>query len=453
MLRRILVLASPFAFTVVFACSSDDTQVTPSPDAGSEGGADVVDFTVYAVDGVGRQKWSPVGGASAFLDTAGGQRIEATSDDSGQIVFKGVSFKDGPASITVYKSGRVMMTLVGVTPELVAKLPLPVAEFPAAGKNISFDIEPVTAAAAAESVKLTGMLNGKLDAANIVTLSASPSGGSFFQDSAATYSLDVPKGQPVKLVAMEWTKVTMTSTAWEETKQRWRAYDVPAQSADGTFDIDLAAGTTLTPTKVNVTLKLPDASRLGTAPGWQINSTTFGSAWFLGSRSKVAVKADDPNAFTAEGEYVTVDAPTETPFTLAYFPGLDGEAAVVQQPGPPADGAVIEALAYPAALTGVAVGAEVALPQLDASALAANIAVVDHKVVGGVGQDTPAWNVGNLRGASLASIKLPDLPDAARALLPATPQARLSVLSGIFDAAHPLIPQKIAFSKFFKVAK
>jgi hypothetical protein len=449
-----LLLVS-FAVPFAYACSSSESPATPAPaDGGADGDSSASDFTVYVAEPVDPfTPYKPLSGVSAFIDAADGSRIEATSDADGKIVFKGVSFENGPAAVTAFTSGHVMSTVVGVTPETLAKLPLPFAQFPNAGKNLVLVLSPIAPPGNTGTVKLTGNLAGKLDAANNVTMSALP-GSSVFQADTATYSFDVKKDAALTVVAMEWTKGDATARSWDETKHRFVKFDVPAQSANGTHDFDFATGTALTSKKVTLTLKAPDASNLGGPAGWQVQSLKSEGLFFLGSRSKVPAPPTG-NTFVAEGEYVDSPVANDEVITFCYFPGFDGESAIVQLDGAPADGSTIEAFAFPNTPAATKVGGEIALGNVDPGAESVGIDIVKHEA-GSLGGfvDTPLWNVQTLRGSGTPlTIKLPELPEGASASLPATAQARIVVAGDSLSAAHQDIPKRLAWSKFFRVSK
>jgi hypothetical protein len=284
----------------------------------------------------------------------------------------------------------------------------------------------------------------------MVTISMSPARG-IFQSDASAYALDVKKGDALTVVAMEWTGPTQTARSFDETKHRFVKLEVPAQSADATLDLDLASGTPLTPVEITVTLKAPDASSLGGAPGWQVQSEKTGGLFFLGSRSKVSATAETGNTFIAEGEYVASPIPDDAPHTFVYFPGGAGEFALVQKIGFPADGATYEALAFPKSPGKVALGAVIPLTNLDSAADGAGIEVLDDSLDGNGGA---VWFVHTLPGAPPpASLVLPDLPDAARAILPSRIHARLLAVAGELDETRKGVPSRIAFSKYFTVTK
>jgi hypothetical protein len=439
---------------MLFSGCSDDPNASAPTNVGTppppvETSSTLVDFTAYAVEPsyLSANQWRGIAGASAFIELASGDRIGATSDADGKLVFHGVDFSGGPASVTTWAAGHLIATIFGVTPANVAKVPLPFPQFAVGGKDMLLLMQPI-GGSSAETVKLSGMLTGKLDPTNKVSLSAAGGRGAF-EDSRADYSLTVPKGQPLTLVAMEWKGGAVGITNWSETKLRWLRLDVPAQTADATVNLDLASATSLTSTKVAVNLSVPTTSVIGGVPMWRVQSIESG-IFFLGSRN-VVTRNDDKFSYKADGEYVASPVASQTSMTYAVFPGFDGESAFVQRPGVPADGETITPLAIPGASPPVSIGGDVVLSNIDPAAVVVGVSVLNHR---GPNDDVDAWQIGSLFGSEKpASIHIPSLPDDALAMLPIKPSARVIVAGDAFDAAHPATPGRVAFSAFFDLRK
>ncbi len=363
--------------------------------AGCGGGVagSTMKITVTSHDDVSNLS-TPLAGANVAVDLPDGKRVEALADANGVASVGGIDWEKGTVDVTAYAADHTVFS------------ELAVAKTDALDMTLGSTLPPAT-------VNVGGNLGGKQGANDMVTLSATAPGSTFYQDATTSYSMSVGSDAAFSLVGLDWVAgggASVSNRGVAQTFLKWARLDQPAASADVTVDFNFASAPALTPTSVSGHMDIPGGTggALAKSVGY-FSVTTMGSvgAAFLGAPVHMDVNSAG-SGFDWVGEYVKLDG--ITPLSQYEIFNSDGS------------GTIANVMAYPSdadQLTDL-------LPVPDAPATATTLAngasfdnapsslswVSLHLTVGTAPTIKVAWVVRQKSGP-WAALKVPALPTGA----------------------------------------
>jgi len=298
-------------FSSLLACGSSSSDPAPASDAGPPA-QELGKLSAWAIDHIDNPEApSPGLGGTRFIFQQGTTEREREASADGHVLFEDVDWSAGPVTLSAFSEGRVINTVVGITPDNLAKYAAARATqkfFPAAGGELTLLMQKRDAG---NTVQLTGEVVGKLDAANWIvwTPSRGPNG---MRGKTPQFDIAVLKDQPLQLVAWEFAPLPTPAEGGKAQQIfRWSTTDVPALSQNTMQNYDWGTAKPLTATTVHGTVRLPNGGGgafAGVIPN--VAETTLESGGVLiGEWESVVGGADGTFNFSAQK--VTVEIGTD----------------------------------------------------------------------------------------------------------------------------------------------
>lgn len=283
---------------------------------------------------------APLAGALvAFDPPGGGARVVRPLEADGHATFEG-DFAAGTATVTVYSPQHLLVSLIETSPEAAARRP---NAFGKPASDLVVVVPRLDDGVRARSVELRGKLANRRAAASTVDVSASSLRrlGSF-ATKTDEYALRVPRDRPFFLLGHEIENVARDGAVLTNVPRGSFRIDVPARSADGVLDIDVAAAAPLPTRTVRVRLDKPAGARALFGDG------SRGTATVVSAESELLLGAIESAKPTADGAGFEVamrvaetDIGSEHALTMSTLTAPDGSRSVRFDPGVAADGATL----------------------------------------------------------------------------------------------------------------
>lgn len=301
----------PLALILSLGCS-DSTTTTPdgstgpdsSPDATVDGGGGSGELDVVVLLGGGGDDPPPADGALVTVEAADGTTREMTTGADGRVALTELDLTTGVAITASLGPSRQVQSWVGVTQALLDHL--------ASGGALGDGGELVFSLGELEPTRLTvsGTVTNMADPTHFVIVTASVDGSTSSQETGDAFSLEVPPGSSVSLVAVELFQpetTTVTSPRGTEiTIAGWASVDLGVVDADTTATIDFTADA-LTPTTFSGTFGVDRMLGVeffeGAAPGIRVNSDDSGRNLLVGFHTTIDWD-ETSRTFTYSGEQV-----------------------------------------------------------------------------------------------------------------------------------------------------
>jgi hypothetical protein len=312
-----------------------DVAMDTQEDVPTDGMEDVATDAVEEPDGpdgtltvtVRQEQWHAVDasaseGALVVLDAPGGERVEMTTDASGEVTFTGLDWSLGTADVTAYRDGYALYSRTDVTEGEEVTLFL-------------FELEPP------ELVTVSGTAAGMVDEGHFLAVSEVMFGGRYHQQIGADWSLLVPSGAAYTLVALEFSMgdETVSTRGISQQFHRWLVSEQDAVTADATVDLDFSTST-VTPSTASGSFDLPSREdsplRINTRPYVQVQSLLSGFTATFGFPTLIDV-TEDGN--TAEYDLEWIEPLDEEDVITVYSVGRSSMHNWVLVPGYPTAGA------------------------------------------------------------------------------------------------------------------
>lgn len=140
-----------------------------------------------------------VEGATVALDAPSGERFEQVTSDNGRVTFENIDWSAGQTSITVYKNGYMMLSILDIdTSNTDQGLPVYL---------------PKMASDQPESVTISGTITGMTDPAHMLVVNVlnAPVATEWQGNGSQTFTVTVPRGQRFTLQALEITAENLPS--------------------------------------------------------------------------------------------------------------------------------------------------------------------------------------------------------------------------------------------------
>jgi hypothetical protein len=347
---------------------------------------------------------TPLAGAVvAFDPPGGGERVEKTSGPDGRVVFE-ADFSSGAATVTAFAADHALLTVVGVTPERVAKNKLK-ASF-GHPDDLVLVMPPLGSWLEKRTVKLSGAITGKTSS----RLNVGPIGlGTIFDATTSTYELRVPKGSPFVLLGSDYAFTKPDARSFEGTIAKFFTIDRPATSQDGTFDVDVAGASTVATVTNKIHLVIPggDAGPLGGGSFGAVNVLDHYRMFFPGVIKRAAPSADKAG-FDCEVTVAQIDPKPWTLVTAGSIRTPEGAVSIRGELGVLPDGSTMTDFLLPPKLSfdRAKRSAPIALGETPADVEAVSLTMLDG--------DRPAWTVVMPRAYGIpTSLTVPAPPTGA----------------------------------------
>jgi len=336
-LRLVVVLVwgvsgAAFAAASSTGCGDEAAKATP--------------FTVWVLDegASAADVGLPLGGAQvAFDPPGGGERIVRATAPDGHVTFE-TDLARGGAAVTVASTDHVVLTLLDARPgddgARATRFGKPAADLVAIVPRLDDAI-------ARASVGLSGAIRGKLQEADLVSLSVSGLrrlGNTETREAA--FAMRAPRDRPFLLLGHE-LRTPFAGDSLEHVRSF--LLEVPARATDGAIDVDVAAAPPLPTRTVVLELEPPRGAGSPFGPGTRASAAVLGADSDLlpGAFVKSAERADG-RGFDVTMAVAEVDAAGERIVTRAIVSAPDGSFSVESSPGASPSGRVTGFLLPPA---------------------------------------------------------------------------------------------------------
>jgi len=322
-----------------FACGDDgdgssagqggSTSQGGSGGEGAAGGAGPAGSTLR-VAFVQRGNATPLAGAPCALMAPGGQKLDATTDESGLAVFDGLDWSLGAASITCLRGARYAESFVGFT------------EADAPGGIFTLRAWSTTDHYAPQDpVTVTGLGLNRSTPSLGYYLSATNS-ASALSTFSGPFSLEVARSEPFTLLGAAYVSFDETPQSLQS-ELEWTLSSSGPLEDDATLDLDFAAA--VTPEVTSGSIALPDEDVDAFMPPFiWITSQSQPLLRYAGFSTRIVV---DPDAQRIEYdvEFLDVLEGDEVTLLQSYTPDfLQGMQWAVL--GPPPSGAQTDGLLH-----------------------------------------------------------------------------------------------------------
>lgn len=259
-------------------------------------------MTLHAVEAPGSLNTTAerpgIAGAVISVVLPGGEHREVTTGADGTVVVDGIDWSAGTASAIAWAPGHSLYGVNGVSPDTFAMVPH------VDSGDVVFSLIPD-----ATSVTLAVTIDN--------TIGAIVSGDHAVTSliGSGVFSLAIAPNTPQKLLL-----AALPSTV-EGPVTRWATFDVPAQAAAGTLEIDaVAGGTTVTPTHITHHVTLP--------VGYE-SSQVQTTVWTLESLGLAGESSEDAGGDGSSPRDVTIEyvSITPEPLLITFIKMASGKAA------------------------------------------------------------------------------------------------------------------------------
>lgn len=278
--------------------------------AGGEAANDSLTITVVDVNG-GSEPMSDV--ACAWL-APGGQVLEATTDADGQVTFEGFDWALGPASVTCVQDKQAL-SAVGLTS----------ADAMDGELVLNFYTAPPTV----ETVSVSGTSLNREDPEDRLLVGSSV-GPSIFQEDATSFSVEVAKGVPFSLIALEFSVLPNPPPhSLGQDFLGWVVKSSPALDNDTTIDLDFAVTTPSTTASGSV--KLPNEGpgvfdAVGAYPYLYVTKRDPFASTYLGFATRIGYD-EDAGTVVYDAEFVDTPVPDEEALTVMFLASSSSTSA------------------------------------------------------------------------------------------------------------------------------